>query len=203
MNEDDQNGSEEALDEESADSTVQFEVSISTDRDHFLRRTCPSCGRDFKTIVDQAELAWVLSEQVKRIGLEIGAVPADEEDQVETELNCPYCDHVGKTSEMHTEETIDYFKRFVYRECVVPMLNSSFSDLEDDIGTGHSGGGFISMSVSLKHEPITLPPRPIHGPDAADMKIVHFLCCDKQIKVRDSWNDITECIYCKSRVAVV
>ena len=40
MNEEDRDDSEDELDEESADSIVRFDVSISTDRDHFLRRTC-------------------------------------------------------------------------------------------------------------------------------------------------------------------
>lgn len=201
MNEDDREYSDEEVDEDTADSTVRFEVSIATDRDHFLRRACPSCGRDFKTIIDQADLSWLLSEQIKRVGSEIGAVPTDEEGQTETELHCPYCHHVAKSSEIHTEETIDYMKRFLYREYVVPMLNRTFSDLEDSIGRDHQGGGFIS--ISFKHEPITLPPRPIHGPEPADMKIVHFLCCDKQMKVYDSWDDLTACLYCNTPVAVV
>jgi hypothetical protein len=189
--------------QESADSTMQFEVSIGTDRDHFLRRTCPSCGIDFKRMVDQADFAWLLIEQIKRWGLEFGAVPVGEEEQAEPELQCPYCRHVAKSSEMHTEETVDYFKRFVYRECVVPMLNNTFSELEDSIGRGHSSGGFLSISVSFEHQPIALMPRPIHGPDAPDMKIVQFLCCDKHMKINDSWDDVRECIYCRTPVAIV
>jgi hypothetical protein len=152
-------------------------------------------------MIDQADLSWLLSEQIKRAGAEIGAVPTGEEGQVETEIHCPYCHHAAKSSEIHTEETVDYIKRFLYREYVIPMLNRTFSDLEDSIGRGHRGGGFIS--ISFKHEPITLPPRPIHGPEPGDMKIVHFLCCDTQVKVYDSWDDLTACIYCNSPVAVV
>ena len=201
MNEEDREYSDEEPNENSSDSILRFEVSISTDRDHFLRRTCPSCGRDFKTMINQAELSWLLSEQIKRAGAEIGAFSAGEEDQVETELHCPYCHHLAKSSEIHTEETIDYIKRFLYREYMIPMLNRTFSDLEDSIGRGHRGGGFIS--ISFNHEPITLPPRPINGPEPADMKIVHFLCCDKQMKIYDSWDDLTACIYCNSPVAVI
>lgn len=201
MNEDEQEDLEEALDEEPGNSTLRFEVSISTDRDHFLRRTCPSCGQDFKTLIDQADLSWLLSDQIKRIGPEIGLVQT--EDEGETELQCPYCHYMAKSSEIHTEETINYLKRFLYREYVIPMLNRSFSDLEDSIGRGHSGGGFVSISLSFKHEPITLPPRPIHGPEPADMKIIQFLCCNKQMKVHDSWNHLTACSYCRSPVTVV
>jgi hypothetical protein len=189
--------------QDSSDSKVRFNVSISTDRDQFLRRTCPSCGLDFKTAIDHADLAWALSAQIKRMGLEIGAVPAGEE-AAQSQLLCPYCQHSSDASEMHTEETIEYLKRFVYRDYMVPMINKSFSDLEDSIGRGRGGGGgFISVSVSFKHEPIPIPPRPIHGPEPADMKIVDFLCCGKQIKIADMWMDVNECIYCGTPVALV
>jgi len=194
---------DEDEEQDSSDSKIQFNVSISTDRDKFLRRTCPSCGRDFKTAIDPADLAWALSTQIRRMGLEIGAVPDDEIEAPQHQLLCPYCQHSSKASEMHTKETIEYLKRFVYRDYVVPMINKTFSDLEDSIGGGSRGGGFISVSVSFKHEPIPIPPRPIHGPEPADMQIVDFLCCGKQIKIADSWADVTECIYCRTRVALI
>jgi hypothetical protein len=209
MNEEYMGDEPEEQDEEpdSSDSQLQFNVSISTDRDKFLRRTCPSCGRDFKTSIDPADLAWALSAQIKRMGLEIGAVPAGEgEDTPQLQLLCPYCHHGAEGSEMHTEETIEYLKRFVYRDYVVPMINKTFSDLEDSIGRGGGGGGgggFISVSMSFEHEPIPIPPRPMHGPEPADMKIVDFLCCGKQMKVADSWMDVSECIYCRTQVALI
>lgn len=195
----------EAQEEEqhSSDGKVQFNVSITTDRDKFLRRTCPSCSRDFKTVIDPADLAWALSAQIQRMGLEVGAVPADEEETAQ-QLLCPYCHHSAEGSEMHTKETIEYLKHFAYREYAVPMLNRTFSDLEDSIGSGNrGGGGFISFSVSFTHEPIPIPPRPIHGPEPADMKIIDFLCCGKQMKVADSWMDVSECIYCRTQVVLI
>lgn len=193
---------EKEEEQDSSGSKIQFEVSISTDRDQFLRRTCQSCGRDFKTAINPADLAWALSEQIKRMGLDIGAVPAGDEEDVQDQLSCPYCQHIAKASEMHTDETVDYLKRFVYREYMVPMINSTFSDLEDSIAGGQSSGGFLSVSVSLKHDPIPVPPRPIHGPEPPDMKIVNFLCCGEQIKIADAWTEIGMCIYCRSRVAL-
>ncbi len=102
---------------------------------------------------------------------------------------------------MHTEETIEYLKRFAYRDYALPMINRMFSDMEDSFGGGsHSGGGFLSISVSFKHERSPLPPRPIHGPEPADMKIIDFLCCGKKIKVADRWTDVTTCTYCDTQV---
>lgn len=199
---DDELNEESDEDQDSSDSQVQFNVSISTDRDDFLRRTCPSCGRDFKTAIDSTDLAWALSAQIKRMGLEIGATPVSEDEETaQQQLLCPYCHQAAAGSEMHTEETIEYLKHFVYRDYVVPMLNKTFSDWEDSIGRGGGGGGFIS--ISFEHEPMPIPPRPIHGPEPADMKIIEFLCCGKQMKVADNWMEVSECIYCRTQVTLM
>jgi hypothetical protein len=184
--------------QDASENQISFNVSIGTDRDKFLRRTCPSCGRDFKTEVDSADLAWALTSQIGRASEELG-LPAvsTPEDTKESQLRCPYCHHVAAGSEVHTEETIDYLKRFAYRNYLIPKLNEMFSDLEDSFGRGGGGsGGFISISMSFEHEPIVLPPRPIHGPEPADMTIVEFLCCGRKMKIADRWTAVTECIYC-------
>jgi hypothetical protein len=193
-------------DQDASDQQIQFNLSISTDRDHFLRRTCPSCGRDFKTEIDPADLEWALISQIRRVSREIGEEPAEMAGKAtQDNLRCPYCQDVAEASEMHTEETIDYLKRFAYRDYAVPKLNEMFSDLEDSIGRGGSsgGGGFLSISISFKHEPIPKPPRPIHGPEPADMKIVEFLCCGKKIKVSDRWMGVTACTFCGTEVALI
>lgn len=192
------------MEEESqTEDKVQFNLSISTDRDHFFRRTCPSCGRDFKTEVDPADLAWALGSQIRRVSLEIGVDSASVADGAPPDnLRCPYCHHIAEASEMHTEETVEYLKRFAYRDYALPMINKMFSELEDSFPGGSSGGGLFSISVSFKHERSPLPPRPIHGPEPADMKIVDFLCCGKKIKIRDRWEDVSLCSYCGEPVTL-
>ena len=51
---------------------VTFGVSMGTDRDGFLRRACDSCGREFKTETDPADLQWALGAQCQRMGLDVG-----------------------------------------------------------------------------------------------------------------------------------
>jgi hypothetical protein len=184
----------------STDDKVQFSLSISVDRDHFMRRTCPSCGRDFKTKVDGGDLAWAMSSQIRRMGLDIGAKPAGEtEDAAKTLLRCPYCEHQAEASDMLTEETVNYLQRFALREYLLPMVNNMFSGLEDSFG--NSGGGFIS--VSFKHSRSILPPRPIHGPEPPDMKIVELLCCGEKIKIAEKWYDLQTCSFCGTPVALI
>lgn len=185
-------------DEGERDGSVRLGLSISLDRDNFLRRTCPSCGRDFKTEADQADIEWAIGSQVKRVGAEIGADLQTAAEPSHEYLTCPYCYAVSESYETLPEEAINYVRRFAMREILTPLLNRMFGDLEDSIG---GGGGFIS--ISFKHTRGTDEPRPIHGPDAPDMKIIEFLCCGKRAKVADEWCNVSLCIYCKTEVALV
>lgn len=195
---------DESEDQDSSEHQVRFSLEIRPDRDGFLRRTCPSCGRDFKTEVDPADLAWALNTQIQRVSEEVGVSPAEiAQEDIPDELRCPYCRHVAEASEMHTEETFEYLKMFAYRDYAMPMIDRMLSDLADSFGSRGGGGGLISFSVSFKHERSPVPPRPIHGPEPADMKIIEFLCCGKKIKVADSWDDVTLCTYCGTQVALV
>jgi hypothetical protein len=184
-----------------SDDRVTFAASISTDRDQFYRRACPSCGREFKTQVDPSDLQWALAAQCRRMGLEVGEEHTD--DAPADRIRCPFCDHEAPGSEMHTDETVEYLKRLVYREFVLPQMNKLFSGLEDSLGHGHRGGGFLSISLEFKHSRSLLPVRPIHGPESADMTIVEFLCCSKRIKIPDSWRDLQACSYCGAAVVLI
>lgn len=187
------------MEEEAESQHVQFSASLSTDRDGFFRRACPSCGREFKTQVDPSDLQWALAAQCRRMGLEVGGTSDDDEPPP---LRCPFCGDAAGGSEMHTEATVEYLKRLVYREYVAPQLNRFFSGLEDSFGRGRSSGGFLSISLEFHHSRSLLPVRPIHGPEAPDLKIVEFLCCGKRIKVSDRWVDIRTCTFCSTDVVL-
>lgn len=190
--------------QDSSEHQVRFSLEISTDRDGFLRRTCPSCGRDFKTEIDPSDLSWALNTQIQRVSEEVGVSPAEiAQEGTPDNLRCPYCQHEAESNDMHTEETVEYLKMFAYRDYALPMLDRMFSDLEDSFGDRGGGGGLISFSISFKHERSPMPPRPIHGPESADMKIVNFLCCGKRIKVADMWDDVGVCTYCGTQVVLV
>ena len=83
------------------------------------------------------------------------------------------------------------------REVVLPMMRNAFSGLDD---TG-SSGGFIS--VRFEYSRSMDPPRPFHGPEPPDMKIIKFLCCGKKAKVADNWYLIEGCIFCGTPVILI
>jgi hypothetical protein len=180
---------------------IQLSISISTDRDGFMRRTCSACGRDFKTEIDPADLQSLLSSYCQKQGLEIGA--ARKEGTHTCFLWCPYCSHQDEAQQMMTEETTDYLKRIAYRECVLPMMNQLFSNLQDSFGGSRRSGGFISLSVEFKHSRPIAPVRPIHGPEPGDFKRVTFVCCNEKIKLSEYWMDVSLCSFCGTQVVLI
>ncbi|WP_156119802.1 hypothetical protein [Leptolyngbya sp. KIOST-1] len=163
---------------EESNEDLSFSLSISTDKDQFLRRTCPSCGRDYKTDVRDGDLAWALAPQFKRLGFELGKM--DEEDAALPngldELCCPYCEEISEASETLTEETLEYLKRYAIREYVLPQVEQAFSGLASN--NKQSKGMF---SIEINYSRSMRPPRPIHGPEPPDMKIIHMLCCNRRL----------------------
>lgn len=182
---------------ESPDENPQFSLSLSTDSGRFLRRTCPSCGRDFKTDFDEADIAWGMAPAIERIGREFGAAVRVDDNDEPLNLVCPYCEHSAEANEMLTDETVDYLHRHIYREVVLPMTKDLFSGLD---GVGSGSGGFLSFKVEVSNS--IDPPRPIHGPEPPDMKIVEFICCDRSAKISDRWYALSKCVYCGSPVVL-
>ena len=187
--------------EDTAGERVRFEVLVSRDRDEFFRLACSSCGRDFKIQIDPSDLQWELASYCQRVGYDVGL--ENREQRRPSLIRCPYCAYEGQSVQMHTEETVAYLKRIIYRELVIPRLNKWASELGEALGSGGSSGEFLSCSVKLDHSRSFLPVRPIHGPEPPDFKIVTFLCCGKKIKIADSWTDVRMCSYCGMEVVLI
>lgn len=185
------------MEENKTSDKLRFSLSLSTDTGHYLRRACPICGRAFKTQSDEADIAWLIAPQIRKMGLEIGAQfnPGNESKNF---LYCPYCENQVEANETLTDETVRYIQRYIMREYVLPMTNKAFAGF-DDLNKGCDG--FFSISFEYSHG--ILPPRPIHGPEPSDMIEVSFLCCGKKAKISDKWVTLTTCIYCGTKVQLV
>lgn len=189
--------------EEHTDNVIHYRLTFSLDQDRFFRLTCPNCGRDFKTEVNEADLAASLQPAFQQMGLEIGAVSDENKDGHVEKLYCPYCEYQAETSDMLTQTFVSYFKRFAIREYVLPMMNKTFSSIADSFGGSRGRSkGLISLEVKFEHSRIVLPPRPISGPEPPDMTVVELLCCKKRIKVQDGWYGLTLCPYCGTKLRI-
>ena len=190
--------------ETESENVVPFRLTFGLDRDNFFRRACPSCGRDFKTQIDEADLVASLQPVIRRMGVEIGETPEERKDREKEYLYCPYCEHHTESSDMLTPTFIAYLKRHLMREYVMPMVNKMLSNVADSFGGASRGrtGGMFSIEVNFEHNRPVLPPRPISGPEPPDMTIVEFLCCGKKVKVFDGWYSISLCPYCGTEVSI-
>lgn len=187
----------------SDDNTLHFSFTFSLDRDEFFRRTCPNCGRDFKTKVDPSDLTSMLQPTFRRIEDEIGGISlsTSEGEQNPQYLSCPYCYHRTETGNMLTTEFQEYMKRFIMREYVLPQINNMFSAFSDSIKQSSRSMGSFGIKISFDYDS-TLSPRPISGPDVPDMMRIDLLCCGKSVKVRDGYFAVNKCPYCGEDVVL-
>lgn len=184
------------------DNLLHFSMPFSLDRDGFFRRSCPNCGRDFKTKADPADMSSILQPAFQRIEDEIGGISLSSVDGQQTSpqhISCPYCNHHAESGDMLTVEFRQYFKRFIVREYVLPSIHRMFSGFSDGIKESSRPMGAFGIKVSFDYDS-TLPPRPISGPEPPDMMPVDLLCCGKSIKVRDGYFAINRCPYCGEEV---
>lgn len=182
---------------ETDEQTSRFNLTFSLDRDGFMRRTCSSCGRDFKAEANASDFATALQPYFREAGLEIGVREEEENGGEKEYLRCPYCSHRAESSEMLTEELVNYTERLILREYLLPMINQHLAQTADSFGSGTRNS---PVSVSLEHDPGVRAVRPISGPEPPDMTIVHLLCCSKRIKVSHGWYKLSHCPYCDTRV---
>jgi DNA-directed RNA polymerase subunit RPC12/RpoP len=185
------------------DQSVHFSITFALDKDEFLRRTCPRCGRSFKTLTDPSDLASILQPAFKRIENEIGGITLSTDQEQELQyLSCPYCNHRAESGDMLTYAFQAYLKRFVVREYVLPQINKMFSDFADGLPSTSRSNSFMSLEVKVDFDNV-LPPRPISGPEPPDMTKIELLCCGKMIKVYDNWFDLDECPFCGIKVRLI
>lgn len=179
------------------DNLINLSVSFATDG-VFLRRTCPSCGLDFKTETPPDQFSGMLVPAIQRAGTEYGlhlTVNGQETSAATALLTCPYCDVQSPLQDTLTSEAASYLQRIAMRELILPQLRSMFAGLED------VRGGFVNISFTQTNS--TLPPRPIHGPEPSDLSEIVFLCCGERAKVLEGWSDVLACPKCGTSCQVV
>jgi len=187
-------------DEVQEDDVTRFHLTFSLDKDRFFRRSCPSCGRDFKTQADDASLVTSLEPVFRQMGLEIGAAPS-ENHGIQEYLYCPYCEYHAESGDMLTRVFVSYLRRYAMREYILPMVNKSLSSTADAFRkTGKtSPRGMFRLEVTFQYDRPILPPRPISGPEPPDMTIIDLLCCGKKAKILEGWHSLVVCPYCGTK----
>ena len=189
----------------STNEVIPFQITFSTDRKGFFRRTCPNCGRDFKTEVNPADFVSTLQPALVRLEADIGERLEIVSDGTAREyLYCPYCQHHAESGDMLTEDFIAYFKRWIMREYVLPKLHEALEEMAEEFRRHNrrNSRSLVSVTLTFEHDQPMLPVRPIVGPDLPDMTVVELLCCGKKVKIYDGWLALERCPYCGTQVTL-
>lgn len=114
-----------------------MQVSIPTDDDGYLDRTCPNeiCESEFKVLAD------------------------DWQDKVrDEEVFCPICGHTATSENWFTEGQIEHLKTAALAE-FMPLLDNEMKRMAQDFNRSMPKGGLISISMSYKpSHPVAIVP---------------------------------------------
>ncbi len=156
-------------------SQLQITINLPLDSDGFLRRACPSCGREFKWLPTEGE------EQ-----------PSDN-----VAYFCPYCGKPASPRDWFTEEQAAYLNAQVidaaYENVLRPSLDGLTKSFEQ---LGQASGGLIQITAKVD-KPKSQQAPPVFEPN--DMARVDFNCHPQEpVKVSETWDDSIYCLYCGS-----
>lgn len=152
-----------------------MDVTISLPLDNgFLRRECPTCGREFKWWSHNA-----------------AGTPSDAESA--SFYFCPYCGAESDADSWWTQGQL------AFAEAAVPgRVVRHVADELDEVAR-KSSGGLISFSVERGPEPG--PPEPLFEPN--DMGVVEPPCHPNEpLKVVEDWSSPLHCLVCGSKFSV-
>jgi len=178
-----------------SENNSHYSLSISVDNE-YLRHTCPSCGLDFKLIVNLNDLLHFSELVFNEYDPDL-EFNSQEKEELEATYFCPYCRFKSESSEFQTEETINYVENLAYREIVYPQIQA----LTDSMKNLNLNSSFLNIKVETQQ--ISKPPLPISGPAVPDMKIVQMLCCEESIKILEGWQGNIYCPVCGKETILV
>ena len=130
--------------------TLSMQVSIPTDDDGYLDRSCPNavCEAGFKILAD------------------------DWKDKIcDEEVFCPVCGHTATSDSWFTEAQVEHLKSALMSE-FQPLLDNEMKRMVRDFNRNMPKGGLISVSMSYKQShPVTVVPLA-----AADLMRQRYAC---------------------------
>lgn len=152
---------------------ISLGLSLPLDSDGFLRRQCPTCGREFKVVP-------------AREGEEPVPVP-------DGGYFCPYCGVQAPPEDWWTNAQRELVRQTALSKVVGPMLD----DFADDMERLNRPGSFIRVKVD---KPDISPPERLSETD--DMVLVEFPCHSSEpVKVLEEWAHSLCCPACGQQLS--
>lgn len=151
---------------------VELHMTVPLDSEGFLRRKCPTCGREFKWLANEDDAAG---------------------DAVEV-YTCPYCGVEAPPGEWSTDAQVALAMAIVHREVLAPQIQELGRAIR---GLGKASGGLISASLEYDE-----PEEPIEQMvEEDDMRRIDFSChASEPVKVLDDWSGPIFCLVCGAEI---
>jgi len=171
----------------------KMSISLPLDKDGFLRRECPLCCREFKLLLEEKELGDLAQKGIDSFLLEEKETEndSDDSDDQQKEYICPYCGQASSDNSWWTKEQLAYINIFaknimarIVNDHLVRPLKRKFSS---------SSSGLVSMR--FKGEEME-EQEPWISPETDDMDIFELPCCQRKMKIEDSWKGKVYCFFC-------
>ena len=170
----------------------EFKISISLplDKDGFFRRECPLCCREFKLLLKEEELNDLTQKSLKLFLLEEKEKEnnSDDSDDQQKEYICPYCGQASPDNSWWTKEQLAYINIFA-KNIAAKMLNEH---LIRPLQSKFSGS---SSSIRFKGKEME-EQEPWISPETDDMDVFELPCCQRKMKIDDSWKGKVHCFFC-------
>lgn len=169
---------------------IEMSLSIPLDDDHFFRRECPLCGREFKVLLEEDELTNLAQSGLDSYMLET-EMDTSEEDDADSEFTCPYCGQQASKDSWWTQEQLAYV-RVIAENIMARIINEQLIKPMKKMSSRHRSG---LVSLQFKGKEMEQK-EPWISPEENDMEVFDLPCCHRKIKVEENWDSTVYCFFC-------
>lgn len=173
-------------------SKIKMNLPFPLDDDRFFRRECPLCCKEFKVLLEEEELNDLAREGIDSYMLESQEeLPASDEKDTEPEFTCPYCGQQSAKDTWWTQEQLAYLG-VVVNNIMAEMVNEQLVRPLKRMSRRYSSGP-VKMQFQGKE---MKQQEPWISPETNDMEVFPLPCCNRSIKIDESWNSEVYCFFC-------
>ena len=173
-------------------SETTIQVPFPVDDEGFFRRECPYCRREFKILLERAELGDMISQlEDSYLVEETSGVDADGGREEVDLLTCPYCGQQANRETWWTQEQLLHVRTHL-ENLVADVVNEQLiQPLKREFGRKTSG------PLTFRFEGRELEKKNVWmSPESSDMKVFDLPCCGRKVKIDPEWSREVRCLFC-------
>jgi hypothetical protein len=170
---------------------IVLDISFPLDDDGFFRRECPLCSREFKVKLTPEEMRSASERCTHALLVDAAGTAEGNDDGADRDAWCPYCGQRASLDSWWTQEQLALMR--LHMENVMARLVNEHLIRPMQRRAGRSSAGPITVTVTAnemqQHEPWI-------APEPNDMTAVVLPCCQREVKVDESWKASVHCFFC-------